>query len=71
MGSPQAINNLEEIIGSRGLVEGCYGGIRIVVLDPAAFPWWSVLERLTESFDEVWLRRQEEKLEIISKSKNP
>lgn len=62
---------LEQIVGSTGSVEGCYGAVRIVVLTPAAFPWWAVLERLTEAFDEVWLRKQGDSLEILSKPKNP
>ncbi len=71
MSDRQTTDDIETVVGPHGTVEPCYGGVRIVVRDPAGFPWREVLERLTESFDEVWLRKQGAILEIMSKSKNP
>lgn len=63
----ELFESLRTLIGRTARVEDCYGGIRIVVLDPAQFPWRAVLETLTEMRHEVWIRKQDTGLEIVSK----
>ena len=62
------LDELGSKVGATGRVEDFYGGIRIAVLSPAAFPWCEILQRLTEAHQEVWVRRQDDQLEILSKS---
>ncbi len=63
----ELLSALRTLVGTTAQVEDCYGGIRITVLDPARFPWQSVLESLTELRHEVWIRKRDTGLEIVSK----
>ncbi|MCL6480909.1 MAG: hypothetical protein K6U02_04210 [Firmicutes bacterium] len=63
----ELLSSLRTLVGTTAQAEDCYGGIRITVLDPARFPWQSVLESLTELRHEVWIRMRDTGLEIVSK----
>jgi hypothetical protein len=63
----ELLGSLRTLVGTTAQAEDCYGGIRITVLDPARFPWQSVLESLTELHHEVWIRKRDAGLEIVSK----
>jgi hypothetical protein len=61
------VEDLQRRVGSSGRVQDYYGGVRIIVLQPDAFPWSAVLRRLTDSAEEVWIRKQKGGMEILSK----
>ncbi|MBS7620039.1 hypothetical protein KEJ21_05275 [Candidatus Bathyarchaeota archaeon] len=60
---------LEELIGSKGKVLDVYGGHKITVLEPSAFPWFEVLVTLVSRGLDVWLTKEEDK--FVIKSKEP
>lgn len=68
---PDLMATLTGKVGATGRVQECYGGVCIEVMDPAGFPWWDVLQELLNVKEEVWLRKRNEKIEIMSKSGIP
>lgn len=68
---PDLIDTLVRMVGATGTVQECYGGIRIEVADPTAFPWGNVLQGLLNAKEEVWVRMHDAKIEIMSKSAGP
>lgn len=62
---------LEADVGASARVEDFYGGVRVVILDPATFPWRKVLEKLVERQHEVWIRKGKQGIEIISQALAP
>lgn len=61
------VDNLQREAGSSARVEDFYGGIRVKVLDSAAFPWRATIELLTERQHEVWIRRERDHIEVVAK----
>ncbi len=68
---PDLMASLAMKVGATGRVRQCYGGVCIEVEYPAAFPWGNVLQELLNVEEEVWVRKQDEKIEIMSKSGLP
>ena len=68
---PDLMATLAGKVGVTGFVKECYGGVCIEVRDPGAFPWWDVLQELLNAEEDVWLRRRDEKIEVMSKSGMP
>lgn len=60
-------NELRSLIGSSGTIKDSYGGFEIVVLDPSSFPWNRVLAKLLEISSDVWVRKENDKIKIITK----
>ena len=65
---PDLMATLAGKVGVTGNVQECYGGVCIEVRDPEAFPWWDVLQELLNVKEDVWVRRRDEKVQIMSKS---
>ena len=68
---PDLMATLAGKVGVTGNVQECYGGVCIEVRDPEAFPWWDVLQELLNVKEDVWVRRRDEKIQIMSKSVAP
>lgn len=68
---PDLIATLIRRVGATGKVNECYGGVCIEVADSVSFPWGDVLQELLNVKEEVWLRKKNEKIEIMSKSGIP
>lgn len=68
---PDFIETLVRMVGVTGTVQECYGGVKIKVADPVAFPWGNVLKELLNAKEEVWVRMRDAKIEIMSKSAMP
>ena len=68
---PDLMATLAGKVGVTGFVQEYYGGVCIEVRDPEAFPWWAVLQELLNVKEDVWLRRRDEKIEVMSKSGMP
>ncbi|RLE83884.1 MAG: hypothetical protein DRJ41_04115 [Thermoprotei archaeon] len=60
-------NELKSLIGSSGTVKDSYGGFEIIILDPSSFPWNRVLTKLLEISSDVWVRKEKDKIKIITK----
>lgn len=60
-------NELKSLIGSSGTVKDSYGGFEIIILDPSSFPWNRVLTKLLEISSDVWVRKEKNKIKIITK----
>jgi len=68
---PDLIETLTRKIGAAGKVQECYGGVCIEVTNPSDFPWSDILEELLNAKEEVWVRKRDDTIEIMSKSANP
>ena len=68
---PDFIETLSRMVSVTGTVQECYGGVKIEVADPIAFPWGDVLKELLNAKEEVWVRMRNAKIEIMSKSAVP
>lgn len=68
---PDLMATLIRKVGGTGKVNECYGGVCIEVTDPATFPWGNILQELLNVKEEVWLRKTNGKMEIVSKPRMP
>lgn len=68
---PDLMATLIRKVGNTGKVNECYGGVCIEVADPVTFPWGDILQELLNVKEEVWLRKSNEKMEIVSKPGMP
>jgi len=60
-------DELKSLIKDSGTVRDSYGGFEIVVKDPSQFPWGDVLFKLLEISSDVWIRRENNKIKILTK----
>ncbi len=60
---------LREIVGRFGRVAERYGGYEIVVVDDRRFPWREVFDTLLRYSFDIWIERKDEKMMVLSKSK--
>jgi hypothetical protein len=58
---------LRDMISKSGRVEEIYGGYEITITDTGRFPWYKVTYFLLESSFEVWIKKTEYGLLIMSK----
>jgi hypothetical protein len=59
--------SLKNILKDTGEVSSVYGGFEIKVLKPALFPWYKIFNQLIEIDQEVWVSKEEGKINITSK----
>ena len=62
---------LKKIILKTGEVNSVLGGFKIRVINPPLFPWYQVIDQLTEIGQEVWIYKKEDKIYISSKPEAP
>ncbi|RPJ02687.1 MAG: hypothetical protein EHM36_12125 [Deltaproteobacteria bacterium] len=60
---------LKEIVGGAGEVKATYGGFEITVSHPTSFPWYKVIDQLIKIGHQIWIDREEGKIEITTKPK--
>jgi len=58
---------LKKIVKDTGEVNYVYGGFEIKVSKPNLFPWEKVFKQLIEIGQEVWINKEEGKINITSK----
>lgn len=58
---------LRTIVGKEGEVNEKYGGYEIIVNNPDFFPWKDVFNLLVDASYEIWIKRQANRLIILSK----
>ncbi|WP_299291163.1 hypothetical protein [Nitrosopumilus sp.] len=58
---------LIERVGSTGKVIEDYGGYEIIVTDNKEFPWFDVFNLLVENGFQIWIVKENDHLQIMSK----
>jgi len=60
-------SRLKGLVENNATVSSLYGGFEIVVTNPPKLKWHKIFFLLLELDHEVWVRRKDEKLAIVSK----
>jgi len=60
-------SRLKGLVEDNATVSPLYGGFEIVVNNPSKLKWHKIFSLLLELPHEVWVRRKNEKLVIVSK----
>ena len=60
-------SRLKGLVEDNATVSSLYGGFEIVVNNPSRLKWQKIFLMLLELSHEVWVRRKDEKLAIVSK----
>jgi len=60
-------SRLKGLVEHNATVSSLYGGFEIVVTNPLNLKWHKIFLLLLELDHEVWVRRKDEKLAIVSK----
>jgi len=60
-------DRLRSLIADTAIVDAMYGGFEISVRQPESFPWSKAMDLLTTVGHDIWIRRQNERILIITK----
>jgi len=60
-------SRLKGLVGRDAAVSSLYGGFEIVVNNPSKLKWHKIFSLLLELDHEVWVKRKDGKLAIVSK----
>ncbi len=55
--SQDIIDRVRDLCGDTAQIRGGYGGLEIQVTDEAKFPWAATFHTLSDSGQDVWMRR--------------
>ncbi len=58
---------LKRVVKDSAEVNSLYGGFEIRVSKPGQFPWYKLFNQLIDIGQEVWVSKEEDKINITSK----
>lgn len=58
---------LKRIVKDTGEVSSIYGGFEIKVSKPTLFPWFKIFNQLIDIDQEIWINKEEGKINITSR----